>query len=75
MILQLLERIVQSLEATNITYMVSGSIALNTYTIPRMTRDIDIVIELQKKDIDLFCKIFETGFYIDSETVREEVKL
>ena len=74
MILQLLERIVQSLEAAHITYMVSGSIALNTYTIPRMTRDIDIVIELQKKDIDLFCKIFETGFYIDSETVREEVK-
>ena len=73
MILQLLERIVQSLEAVHITYMVSGSIALNTYTIPRMTRDIDIVIELQKKDIDLFCKIFETGFYIDSETVKEEV--
>ena len=73
MILQLLERIVQSLEAVHITYMVSGSIALNTYTIPRMTRDIDIVIELQKKDIDSFCKIFETGFYIDSETVKEEV--
>ena len=74
MILQLLEKIVKSLETANITYMVSGSVALNTYTIPRMTRDIDIVIELQKKDIDLFCKIFESGFYIDPETVQEEVK-
>lgn len=74
MILQLLEKIVKSLEAADIPYMVSGSVALNTYTIPRMTRDIDIVIELQKKDIDLFCKIFESGFYIDPETVQEEVK-
>ena len=74
MILQLLEKITQSLESAQITYMVSGSVALNTYTIPRMTRDIEIVIELQKKDIDQFCKIFETGFYIDTEIVQEEVK-
>ena len=74
MVFQLLERITQELERENILYMVSGSIALNTYTIPRMTRDIDIVIELQKSDIDRFCKIFETGFYIDPETVQEEVK-
>ena len=74
MVFQLLERITEELERENILYMVSGSIALNTYTIPRMTRDIDIVIELQKSDIDRFCKIFETGFYIDPETVQEEVK-
>ena len=74
MVVQLLEKITQSLEKADILYMVSGSIALNTYAVPRMTRDIDIVIELQKNDIDRFCKIFETGFYIDPLTVQEEVK-
>lgn len=37
-------------------------------------RDIDIVIELQKNDIEKFCKIFEKGFYIDKLTVQEEVE-
>ena len=72
--INLLNRICQALESENLLYMVSGSIALNTYTIPRMTRDIDIVIELRKADIDRFCKIFETGFYIDILTVQEEVE-
>ncbi len=74
MVVQLLEKITQSLEKADILYMVSGSIALNAYAVPRMTRDIDIVVELQKNDIDRFCKIFETGFYIDPITVQEEVK-
>jgi hypothetical protein len=74
MAIKLLNRICRALEAEKLPYMVSGSIALNTYTVPRMTRDIDIVIELHKADIDRFCKIFETGFYIDTLTVQEEVE-
>jgi hypothetical protein len=75
MALPLLRKVCQALESENILYMVSGSIALNTYTIPRMTRDIDIIIELRKQDIRRFCKIFESGFYIDPITVQEEVEL
>ena len=74
MVFQLLEKITQALDRAEIPYMVSGSIALNTYAVPRMTRDIDIVIELKKEDIDRLCKIFEIGFYIDQLTVQEEVK-
>ncbi len=74
MVIELLEKITHELEKAEILYMISGSIALNTYAVPRMTRDIDIVIELPKKDIDRFCKIFETGYYIDTLTVKEEVQ-
>jgi hypothetical protein len=35
----------KKLESADIPYMVSGSIAANFYTTPRMTRDIDIVIQ------------------------------
>ena len=48
MILNLLQRVCRSLGESNIPYMISGSIALNIYSIPRMTRDIDIVIELKE---------------------------
>jgi hypothetical protein len=37
----------QALEDKEIDYMLSGSLAMSFYTIPRFTRDIDIVIHLQ----------------------------
>jgi hypothetical protein len=74
MIFSLLKEVVTNLDKAEIPYMVSGSIAMTIYTIPRMTRDIDIVIELKKEDIDKFCRIFAEGAYIDKLTVEEEVK-
>lgn len=52
MILKLLEQVCSKLEEINIPYMVSGSLAMNVYTVPRMTRDIDIVIQLKIGDIE-----------------------
>ena len=50
-----------------------GSIAANFYTIPRMTRDIDIVIELQQGDVDHFIGLFEHDFYVNKEMILHEV--
>ena len=58
MILELLKRITQSLDNKEIPYMLSGSIALNNYTIPRMTMDIDIIIALRNENLDEFLSIF-----------------
>ena len=44
--LDVLREIVERLDRAGIACMVSGSTALNYYAEPRMTRDIDIVIEL-----------------------------
>ena len=41
---ELLKKITGSLEEKGISYMVSGSLALNVYSVPRMTYDIDLVI-------------------------------
>jgi hypothetical protein len=49
MIAELLQRITSALDHAEIPYMVSGSVALVTYTVPRMSRDIDIIIELRNK--------------------------
>jgi len=72
--LQVLKRIAVSLDKAHLEYMISGSIAANYYTIPRMTRDIDIVIELKKSDANRFIKLFEKEFYVDPETVKEEIQ-
>ncbi|MFH1727314.1 MAG: nucleotidyltransferase [Pseudomonadota bacterium] len=72
--LKTLEIVCQKLENLGIDYYLSGSMAANNYTVPRMTRDIDIVIELTLKDIDRFFLAFKDEFYIDKQMVFEAVK-
>ncbi len=71
--LKVLKIVAARLNKANIAYMISGSIAANYYTIPRMTRDIDIVIELKGSDIKGFFNIFRNDFYIDKSVVEQEV--
>lgn len=62
------------LDAAAIPYMVTGSMALNYYAVPRMTRDIDIVVEASAADADRLCELFRDDFYLDPEAVREAVE-
>jgi hypothetical protein len=71
--LEVLKIVTGRLNEAEIPYMISGSIAANYYTIPRMTRDIDIVIELKKNAIDKFVALFENDFYVNREMVANEV--
>lgn len=73
MIIDLLQRVCRSLDESNVPYMISGSIALNIYTIPRMTRDIDIVVEITENRIDEFTALFPDS-YFNRETIIVEIK-
>ena len=72
--LEVLKTVARRLGQAGISYMVTGSIAGNFYTVPRMTRDIDIVIELSNLNVDKFVKLFEGAFYLEPETIRDAVK-
>jgi hypothetical protein len=61
------------LEAAGIAYMVTGSFAANYYAVPRMTRDIDLVVELSAGDADRVCDLFEGDFYLDRAAVRTAI--
>lgn len=71
--LEVLKIVTQRLKEADINYMVSGSVAANYYTIPRMTRDIDVIVELKQGDIDKFVGLFEGDFYINKEMITNEV--
>ena len=72
--LEVLKEVARRLGAVGIPYMITGSTAANFYAIPRMTRDIDIVVELSERDIGKFILAFEKDHYLEPETVREAVK-
>jgi hypothetical protein len=74
MIQELLETVTRLLDQKGIGYMISGSLALNVYCIPRMTLDIDIVIELNQDNLSDFLEIFSTGYYLNADTVIQEIR-
>jgi hypothetical protein len=61
--LEVLKEVTWRLDRAQIAYMVTGSIATNFYTVPRMTRDIDIVVELSERDLSRFIPLFEADYY------------
>lgn len=72
--LEVLQTVAQRLATGGIPYMVTGSMAVNYYAVPRMTRDIDIVVELSPGDTDRICNIFQDDFYIDREVVQRSIE-
>ena len=72
--LEVLKEVARRLKNAAIPYMITGSIAANFYTVPRMTRDIDIVVELFEGDTGRFIPLFEEDYYLEPQTVREAVK-
>jgi len=54
-------------------YMLTGSVAMNYYVLPRMTRDIDVVVALEPKDVDGIVTLFENDYYIDRNAVVRAV--
>ena len=49
--------------------MLTGSIAMNYYAEPRMTRDIDIVMVMKDEDVERFVDEFSHDYYIDKAYV------
>jgi hypothetical protein len=68
-----LRSVARRLDELGIPYMVSGSVALNVYAEPRMTRDIDFVVDLRPEHVAPFVAAFEGDCYVDRDMVREAV--
>jgi hypothetical protein len=71
--LELLKSIAEKFESADIEYMLTGSMAMAFYSTPRMTRDIDIIIQISGGDVDKIIDLFHDDFYIEEESVRRAV--
>jgi hypothetical protein len=72
---ELLKFVVESLEKLSIPYMVVGSYASLVLGEPRMTLDIDIVIDLKVHQVSQFCSSFPASeFYLSEAAVRDAVR-
>src|SRR6059058_3113968 len=58
-------------EQAGIPYMLTGSMAMNYYAQPRMTRDIDVVIA--PEDAGRVAALFRSDYYVNEESIRESL--
>jgi hypothetical protein len=67
--LDIVRDVSRRLESAGIGYMLTGSMAMNYYAQPRMTRDIDLVVALGPGDVDRVVGLFCADYYISREAV------
>lgn len=74
----LLLQIIEILNNLNISYLVSGGMAVLVWGRPRFTADIDVIIELYQKDIaklEEALKNLSAAGYIDRNMMEEALKI
>ncbi|MCP4590620.1 MAG: hypothetical protein GY842_07745 [bacterium] len=72
---ELLRYVVATLERLELRYLITGSTATIAFGEPRLTNDIDVVVELPPARVTEFCRAFPgPDFYLSEEAVREAVQ-
>jgi len=69
--LEFMKEIARRLDSAHIRYMLTGSVAMAVYTVPRMTRDIDLVIECRPEDAPRIAALFRDDFYVNEDMIRK----
>jgi hypothetical protein len=72
--LDFLRELTSRLTQAGIPYMITGSMAFAFYATPRMTRDIDLVVELHTDDVDRMIALFQADCYLDPESIQQAIK-
>lgn len=68
--IETMQDFIGKLDDLGIEYMVTGSYAMSAYGEIRMTRDIDVVIQLTENDATPFLKRFQEEYYVSDDSIR-----
>jgi hypothetical protein len=72
--LDIVRDVSERLTRAGIAFMLTGSMAMNAYAQPRMTRDVDVVIEVSPDDTARLVATFTPDYYIDAESVARALQ-
>ena len=72
--IEILVDVIEKLNMLEIEYMLTGSVAMNYYAEPRMTRDIDIIIEIGSANKDEIFNTFHEQYYFTGAAFDEAIR-
>jgi len=71
--LDIVRDVSKRLDTADIGYMLTGSMAMNYYAQPRMTRDIDVVVALRREDAGRVVTLFTPDYSVSREAVERSI--
>ncbi len=71
--IEFLKILVAYFEKEKIPYMLSGSVAMSIYSLPRFTRDFDFIVHLQTKDVKAMVEYFKEGYYCNEDSINDAI--
>ncbi|MBI2821098.1 MAG: nucleotidyl transferase AbiEii/AbiGii toxin family protein [Acidobacteria bacterium] len=71
--LDILRDVSHRLDSAGISFMLTGSVAMNYYAQPRMTRDIDLVVAPAAADAETIVRLFEPHYHVSLEAVARAI--
>lgn len=66
--------IIDILNGNEIAYMLSGSVAMSLYVVPRATRNFDFIIHLTTENLEAFVAHFQEGYYCDKDQIQDALR-
>jgi hypothetical protein len=72
--LDILKDVAGKFDKLGIRYMLTGSLAMSYYVQPRMTRDIDLVVEIHPGMIGKIEQIFDTDYYLSVDSIKDAIE-
>lgn len=68
-----LNPVIDVLEALDLGHYIGGSVASITYGVPRSTMDVDIAVQMTRRDVPAFVSKLAAVYYVDAESIREAI--
>lgn len=72
--LDVLKDVIKRLDSASFEYMLTGSMAMNYYAEPRMTRDIDIIVVLGTGDLSKISNLFKDAYYVSEDAIADALR-
>lgn len=72
--LEILKLVADRLKSAGIEYMMTGSMAMALYSMPRMTRDIDMILNISSSEANTIFNLFNKDFYIDKKGIDQAIQ-
>lgn len=69
--LQVLRKVVSALQELEISCMLVGSFASSAHGFPRLTQDADLIVQMNRNQIDRFIEAFSQDFYVDRGLIEQ----
>lgn len=72
--IQVTTLVIDTLEALNIPYFITGSFASSAYGSLRSTHDADIVADMASNQVDAFAEALATDFYLNEPAIHDAIR-